>query len=128
MELVRQTWEAWERGDFATALANISPDMVAYTDSRLPFPDVYPGPAGLIRLQRDWAEGFDEVAVTTRQFIDAGEDKVVVRALHAARGAASGAPVETDIWYVLTIHARKWVRADVFNDKGRAFEAAGLRE
>jgi ketosteroid isomerase-like protein len=126
VDLVRQAWEAWERGDLTTALANISPDMVTYAASPLPFPGAYPGRDGLLRLQSEWAEGFDEVAVSTLAFIDAGEDKVVVRALHAARGAASGVPVETDVWYVFTIRAGKAIRADVFNDKAQAFEAAGL--
>ena len=128
VDLVRRAWEAWERGDVATALASMSPDMVTYAASPLPFPDPYPGPDGLLRLLNDWAEGFDEVAVTAQTFIDAGEDKVVVEVRQAARGAASGAPVEIALWYVFTVRARKAIRADVFVDEAQAFEAAELRE
>ena len=126
VELVRETWAAWERGDLATASASASPDMVTYVASPFPFLEPYPGPGGLLRLLSDWSEGFDEVAVTAQAFIDAGEDKVVIKARHAARGAASGAPVELGVWIVITIRARKAIRADLFSDKAQAFEAAGL--
>ena len=65
--------------------------------------------------------------MTGEEFIDAG-DKVVVRSLHKSRGAESGIPVETDIWYVWTAHAGKAVRVDIFNDRREALEAAGLSE
>jgi len=62
VEVVRQAWEAWERGDLATALGNMSPDMVTYAASPLPFPGTYPGPDGLLRLQNEWAQGFPSAA------------------------------------------------------------------
>jgi len=108
-------------------MAMASSDMVTYVAPSLPF-GAYTGPDGLLRLQSDWSEGFDEVAVTTRDFVDAGEDQVVVRALHAGRGVQSGVPVEIDVWYVFTVRGRKAIRAGVFVDKAEALEAAGLAE
>jgi ketosteroid isomerase-like protein len=82
-------------------------------------------PRGLLQATLDWAEGFDELVVTAEEYIDAG-DQVVVRVRHRASGAESGVPVETDIWYVWALRAGKSVRADVFNERAEALEAAGL--
>jgi uncharacterized protein len=127
VEFVRRGWEAYERGDLSTALATLSPDLITYVAPPIPVAGTYHGPEGLLQLTLDWAEGFDELVVTAEEYIDAG-DQVVVRVRHRASGAESGVPVETDIWYVFTIRAGKTVRADVFNDRNEALEAAGLRE
>jgi ketosteroid isomerase-like protein len=127
VDFVRRGWEAMERGDFSVALADLSPDLVTHVAQPIPVAGTYHGREGFLQLSLDWAEGFDELVVTSEEFIDAG-DQVVVRALHKSHGAASGVPVETDIYYVFTVRAGKTVRADVFNDRSKALEAAGLRE
>jgi ketosteroid isomerase-like protein len=65
--------------------------------------------------------------VTAEEHIDAG-DQVVTRVRHKSRGAGSGVPVETDIWYVWTIRGGKTVQVDIFNERSQALEAAGLSE
>ena len=127
VDAMRRGWEAYERGDLTEALEGLSPDMVTYVASPLPVAGTYHGPEGLLQLTLDWAEGFDELVVTAKEFFDAG-DQVVVRTLHKSRGAESGAPVEAEVWYVFTIRAGKAVRADVFNERHEALEAAGLSE
>ena len=127
LDAMRRGWEAYERGDLTAALEGLSPDMITYVAPPIPVAGTYHGPEGLLQLTLDWAEGFDELVVTAQEFFDAG-DQIVVRTLHKSRGAESGAPVETDIWYVFTIRAGKAVRADVFNERQEALEAAGLSE
>ena len=80
-----------------------------------------------MQLTLDWAEGFDELVMTGEEYFDAG-DKVVVRSLHKSHGAASGVPVETDVWYVWTVEGGKAVRVDIFNERAEALKAAGLSE
>jgi ketosteroid isomerase-like protein len=127
LDLVPRGWEAYERGDLSVALEEMSLDMVTYLAPPLPLAGTYDGPEGLLQLTLDRAEGFDELVVTSEEFIEAG-DQVVVRTLHRSRGAESSVPVETDIWYVFTTRAGKLVRLDVFNDRTAALGAAGLRE
>ncbi|MDX6699392.1 MAG: hypothetical protein QOE65_2789 [Solirubrobacteraceae bacterium] len=127
VEIVQRGWDAYESGDLSGALADLSPDMVTYVSPLLPVGGTYHGPEGLLQLTLDWAEGFDELNVSAEELIEAG-DQVVVRTLHRSRGAESGAPVETDVWYVFTLRAGKTVRIDVFNDRNEALEAVGLRE
>ena len=124
---VRRGWEAYERGDLSAALETLSPDLVTHVAPPIPVAGTYDGPEGLLQLTLDWAEGFDELVATAEEHIDAG-DQVVTRVRHRASGVESGVPVETDIWYVWTIRDGKTVRADIFNDRREALEAAGLRE
>jgi ketosteroid isomerase-like protein len=118
---------AFEDGDLSGAIAVLSPEMVTYVAPPLPVSGTYHGPEGFLQVTIDWAEEFDELVMTSREFIDA-EDHVVVRALHKSRGAASGVPVERELWYVFTVDAGMAIRADVFADQNEALEAAGLRE
>ena len=126
-ELVRRGWEAFERGDLSGALEAMSPNMVTHVAQPIPVAGTYHGREGFLQVTLDWAESYDELVMTGEQFIDAG-DKVIVRSLHKSRDAESGVPVETDVWYVWTVHAGKAVRVDIFIDRGEALEAAGLSE
>jgi len=127
VDLVRRAWEAYEGGDLSAAIETMSPELVTYVAQPLPVAGTYHGPEGFLQLTLDWAEGFDELVVTAEEHIDAG-DQVVTRVRHQSRGAESGVPVETNAWYVWTVRGGKTVRADIFNDRGEALEAAGLSE
>ncbi len=128
VEFVRSGWEAYERGDLSAALETFSPDLVTYVAPPIPLAGTYRGPEGFLQLTLDWAEGFDELVATAEEYIDTPGDQVVTRVRHRASGAESGVPVETDVWYVWTVRDGKTVRADIFNDRSEALEAAGLRE
>jgi ketosteroid isomerase-like protein len=127
VDFVRRAWEALESGDLPAALETMSADVVIVVSQPLPVAGTYYGREGMLQLTLDWAEGFDELVTTAEEHIDAG-DQVVTRVRDKSRGAESGAPVETDIWYVWTIRGGKTARADIFNDRRQALEAAGLSE
>jgi ketosteroid isomerase-like protein len=127
VEIVRRAWRAFENGDLSGAIAALSPDLVTYVASPIPVAGTYQGPEGFLQVTIDWAEGFDDLLMTGEEFIDAG-DQVVVRSLHKSRGAQSGVPVETTVWYVWTLHEGKAVRAEIFIERQKALEAAGLSE
>ena len=128
VEFVRRAADAYERGHLSALLEAFSPDLVTYIAPPIPVAGTYHGREGFLQLTLDWAEGFDEVVMTGEEFFEAPGDHVVTRVRHRASGAESGVPVETDIWYVWTIRGGKTVRADIFNDRSEALEAAGLRE
>ena len=127
VEIVRRGWEAYEGGDLSGALALLSPEMVTYVAPPIPVAGTYRGPEGFLQVTIDWAEGFDNLVITGEEFIDA-EEQVVVRVRHNSRGVASGAPVETNVWYVFTVRAEKISRVDIFNDRIEALEAVGLSD
>jgi ketosteroid isomerase-like protein len=127
VELVRRGWAAYERGDLSGVIALLSHEMVTYVVPPVPVAGTYHGPEGFLQLTIDWAEGFDDLVVTGQEFIEAG-DQVVVRSLHKSRGASSGVPVETDLWYVFTVRDESVVRVDIFNEGREALKAAGLSD
>jgi ketosteroid isomerase-like protein len=127
VEIIRRGWEAYEGGDINAAIADMDRDMVTCVAPLLPVGGTYHGPEGFLQVTIDWAEGFDELEISAKEFVDAG-DSVVVRAVHQSRGADSGVPVEAELWYVFTLRAGKVLRTDVFNEKSEALEAVGLRE
>ena len=126
VDFVRRAGEAYERGDLSAVLETMSPGLVTYVAPPFPVAGTYHGPEGFLRLTLDWAEGFDELYVAPEEYIDAGGDKVITRVRHRARGAESGVPVETDIWYAWTIRQGRSIRVDIFNNRREAFQAAGI--
>jgi ketosteroid isomerase-like protein len=61
------------------------------------------------------------------ELFDAGSDVVLVTRHHGT-GRASGVSVDTLVAYVLTLRDDKLFRVRIFDTKGQALEAAGVRE
>ena len=53
-------------------------------------------------------------------------DRVFLVATHGGQGRASGAPVEGETAYAYTVREGKICRVELFSDRGKALEAAGL--
>ena len=127
VELVREGFAAFLRGDVDKALENMHPDAVSFRAPPLPDPQTYHGPEGVLQAWADWTADLLELEMTTGEFIDAG-DRVVVEVFQRGMGKASGAVVEGRFWFVYTIVDAKVTRQDFFNSRDQAFEAAGLRQ
>jgi ketosteroid isomerase-like protein len=127
VQLVRDAWDAFLRGDIERALESAHPDAIAYRAPPLPDPQIYRGRQGVLQMYADWTAQFGEFDMVTGEFTDAG-DHVVVEVIQHGTGLASGAEVEGRFWFVYTVADGKIVRQDVFNDREQAFEAAGLSE
>jgi ketosteroid isomerase-like protein len=125
VEIVRRVWETWERGDLTGWLELVSDDLVT---RRVGLDNAtFHGKEGFLEQAAEWSEGFAEWSVAAEEFIDAG-DQVVVRNHQAARGEASGVPIEMDFWFVHTVSQGKIVRVDMFVNERDALHAAGLKE
>jgi ketosteroid isomerase-like protein len=119
VDLVRRSFDAFDRGDVAAAIEPFSPDA----EIRRVEPELatWRGPAGFLEALRDWTEGFDEFEARGEEFIDAG-DAVVVRVHQRARGQTSGAVVEADFWFVHRISDGRVVSLEMYADEAKAFE------
>ena len=125
VEIVRQAYAAWQRGDVAAMLEDVDPEVVAYRAE--PDGSTWHGIEGLMGLISDWTANFGELIVTADAFVDAG-DRVIARMHQTASGQTSGVEVEADFWCVHTFKDGKMVRYEIYADKAQAFEAAGLEE
>src|SRR5262245_13728267 len=128
VEVVRRASEAFARGDEEAFLDEFSSEVVIQQTAPIPDARAYKGHEGLMQVVSEWAEVFDGLVMTAREFTDGADDKVLVRVHQEAQGAGSGVPIEFDTWFVYSVNGGKISRLQMFNYKERALEAAGLRE
>jgi ketosteroid isomerase-like protein len=125
VEIVRRAfaYEIYGVGDRAEAEAIFDPDVVINPTEE--------GPSYGLDAIRDniehWKGAWEELEVTTEEFIDAG-DRVLVTAHHRGRGRGSGIEVDTRFYLVYSLRNGKVVRSDEYADRADALEAAGLSE
>ncbi|HVS28432.1 MAG TPA: nuclear transport factor 2 family protein [Solirubrobacteraceae bacterium] len=119
VELVRGIYEAWRNGTSARGFMDPQIEYVNPHDAVEP--GIRHGPESFAKVR----DAYDDVRVEPTEFIDAGEDVVVLATIHA-EGRASGLAVDWQHGYVWTVEGGKAVRFRWFNAPGEALEAAGL--
>ena len=125
VEIVRQGFAAFERGDVSGMLDGFADDLVTYRAH--PDRAIYRGKEGFLAATADWTEGFSEWSAIAEEFTDAGE-QVLVRVRQIARGESSGVPVEGEWWFLFEIAAGKVSKLSFYPSRDEAIEAAGLGE
>ena len=113
-------------GDRAEAEAIFDPDVVMNPVHVIDEQPSY-GPHAMRDDWERWASAFAELTVTVEEFIDAG-DQVVVVAHHQGRGRRSGVEVDARYYEVYTLRAGRVWRVDEFAERGEALEFAGVRK
>jgi ketosteroid isomerase-like protein len=126
VEVVRCSYEAYERGDMESALAALDPEVEIY-DHDIPDPGEYRGLDGVLRWQADWETSWQSWRWEAEEFIDAGDRVVAILRVHA-KGRGSGADIERIDGAVWTLRDGKGVRLDYYGSKADALDAVGLRE
>ena len=121
VEIVRRAFEAYARGDLATAVSNHDPDVVFDPAEE---PAIHGRDAVRSYIQR-WEEPWDDYEAEAEEFIDAG-DCVVVALRVKARGKGSGVEVDARSYQVHTLRDGKLVRMDEYMDRDEALAAAGI--
>jgi ketosteroid isomerase-like protein len=125
VEVVRSAIDAWQRGDFETALAHYDEDVT--------FPNAPPGAGpyrgrdGVVRALERWVGAFSDYRFEAEEYVDAGR-QVVLLWRQGGRGKTSGVQVESEGAGVFTIEDGLIVRVTVYGDRREALEAVGLSE
>jgi ketosteroid isomerase-like protein len=122
VEIVRESLEAFQRGDVDAALAVARPDLVCTRHD--PDGAVFHGHDGFLALVADWIEGWTEWSFRGDEYVDLG-DEVVVRMHQWGQGAGSGAAVEGVFWLVFGMAEGLVARFDIYNDEAEALNTAG---
>ena len=123
VEIVREAWDAYSRGDYDRIAGFHDPHIVVIT---LEDGVLYGNDAVLANYKR-WNEAWERAETTLEEVIGHG-DRVFVAARFHARGRASGVEVETRLYEVYTVRDGKVLRIDEYATRDEAIEAAGLRE
>jgi ketosteroid isomerase-like protein len=128
VEIVRQLWKHWERGDWRGG-RDLMIDECEFVFSTSWFPDagVYTAGPEAVDAWIAFTEAFEEFATGADQIIEAGEEGVVALAWLRGRGRASGAGVDAKTGAIFTLRDGKIVRCEL-TGRRKALEAAGLRE
>jgi ketosteroid isomerase-like protein len=129
VEIVRTATEAMLGGDAARALDALDPDVEWHaTVGGIDEGRIYHGSAEVAQAFIDYFEVWERIELRADDYIDAGDDEVVVFFHEVAMGRESGAVVETDTGTVNTVRDGKIARVRGYMERSQALEAAGLRD
>jgi ketosteroid isomerase-like protein len=126
IERMHRAFDAFTRRDKVAWCELCDPDVEIVPVGDWPETDIRGREAAwnfLVAADEPWEPGPYEMA----EVID-GDDMVVARQRRDLRGKSSGVEVEYDYWLVLTFRNEKAVRAEWFDARRKALEAAGLKE
>jgi len=127
VEVIRDAYERWNRGDFGWATL-VTPEFEYDAGAAMVgLSGGYRGLEGFVRfLEQFWGQ-FDEPHAEPQEFIDAG-DSVLAVITFEGRGKQSGVDVNMEVFQLWTFRNGKVVRGRGFFDRAEALEAAGLSE
>jgi ketosteroid isomerase-like protein len=79
-------------------------------------------------FQRRWRAEWGEFRFLPEELVDLGDERILVVGRMTGSGLSSGAGVDNDWAYLVTISAGRVTREQVFLDRGQALDAVGLPE
>jgi ketosteroid isomerase-like protein len=129
VEVVREAFESFLGGDLEKTAKLVDPEVeFRGTVGGLEEGRVAHGlPQAVQTFEEEDLEAWDERRLEAEEFIDAGDDVVVL--LHEyRRGRGSGVELEADTAVVVAVSGGRVVRIQGYMDRHEAREAAGLRE
>lgn len=126
LELVRQGYELWNRGDFeAVAELCFADDLVWQNAPEWPGTRTYRGHEEVIAFLRDDVAGVIELGDIEIESLDVYGHEVVIRMLAHTRGAGSELDIgKIPIFHVARIRAGRVARVRVYLDHAEAIAAA----
>jgi ketosteroid isomerase-like protein len=126
VELARAMLEPLAQGDFSRLFDGFADDFVFVTSPDIPDAGTYQGEAARDWIMA-WVGSFEGHTIEASNFIGGG-DKVFFAIFQRGRPRGSEVPVEGQWWGVMTLAEGAVVRVDMFDQRDRALEAAGLSE
>jgi ketosteroid isomerase-like protein len=126
VETVRRIYDAFGEGDFARALEEGEPDF-EWIPPEQDIQGPVQGLEGLRRFLEDQNEAFEDLRVEAEELKDHG-DKVLALIRVRGRGRASGVEIDIRAANLWTFRGGRLIRGQVFPEREKALEAAGLKE
>jgi ketosteroid isomerase-like protein len=126
VEIVRGSIEAFQRGDYASALDALDPD-IEYDMTHFPDGRVYRGHAGVREAFRIWLGTWENYRQELDDVIDAGDEDVIALVSEFGRGKGSGIEIERSTAGVWTIRDRRAIRIRFYDSREAALDALDLR-
>ncbi len=130
VEIVRRVFEAATRKPPDAEALNrlVHPDHRMTSDYGAMGGDVYVGIGGFRQSLTDFDADWETWQQELDDFLDAGDDAVIVLGHLVARGKSSGAPVQGPWTALVKLRGGRMASTQFFVSKAEALEAAGLSE
>jgi ketosteroid isomerase-like protein len=128
VEIIRRGYEAFAEGRITFEFLDAEIEWIGPRE----FPDLAEpryGHEGVRQYMAKLSEVFDDYRMVAEEFIDVGENQVLVFAREGGRGKGSGLEVQTNpTAHLYTLRGGKAVRMQSYWERSDALEAAGLSE
>jgi len=129
MEIVRNAFAAYERGDMDAMLRLADEDIVITQVSDVPgIPAQQHGHRGVLEAFAVWPEQWEDFRVELLRIAAAPAGKGIATVQNRGRGKQSGIEVDMEFSFVFTIRDAKITEWQLFVREADALEAAGLSE
>jgi ketosteroid isomerase-like protein len=128
--VARTSWDAFNRGDLEAAFLLYHPDCQSTFPSEMATIGLEAGTFDLderVRFQQRVIDEWDEIRFEPRELIEFG-DRLLSMGRMRFRGLSSGVPVDTEWVALVTMLDGRVIREQIFTDRAKALEAAGLSE
>jgi uncharacterized protein len=122
VEILKEAYEALNRGEIEGALGVLEPDAEWHEHSDLPEAGVYRSRDAIRTFLLGYLESWEEFHQETEELIDSG-DRVAVFLRTAVKGKGSGIEVEGCYAHLWTMRGGRGVRVDAYADPSGAREA-----
>ena len=127
VEVVRRAYEAFSHAGLDALVEHFHADAEYDATAAIgPYAGMYYGRAAIRNFLADYFESWEYVRMEPEDFIEVGEDHVVVLLRLQMRGKGSGIEVEAQTINVWTVRDGKAARMAVHNDKAEALESVAL--
>jgi uncharacterized protein len=129
VEVVREGWDAWIRGDLSGLFRQFDPNVVWDTSHFHDWPEsTYHGIEGIERFLSEWRDVWDGLEVDVEDVRAVPDGRVVSLILQRGKGRSSGLAMEMEMAQVATLRNGKVTRLDNYEDRAEALAAVGLPE
>jgi ketosteroid isomerase-like protein len=126
VDAVKAGYEAFNRRDFDTLFEFYDPEIVWEQDEGFVEPGTRRGHEGVRGAFDSLFDGFENFQIEVREVIDVDDDRVVAVTRVTAIGKGSGVEVDNVGGSIWTLRDEKAVRVQLYLERARAFEEAGL--
>ena len=127
VDVIREGWEAWRRGDLPGLFRHFDPDIVWDTSDFHDWPELtYHGIDGVERFLREWVAVWDGLEIDVEDVRLAPDERVLSLIVQRGTGRSSGLPMEMEMAQVATLRNGKVTRLENYEDRAEALEAVGL--
>jgi ketosteroid isomerase-like protein len=127
IEIVRDGWAAFNRGDYGECLTLIDPGIEWWPATDELVVEPYRGHEGYARLWAETRDGVPDIQAEVEEVFLA-DDRVVACLRFWGRGRESGAPVEVRETQIIRLREGKIVEVREYRERVAALKAVGLSQ